>query len=128
MARVMIADDSSEAQSLINDLTQIAEYDVVAIAKDGNEAVQKFQETRPDVVLLDIDLPKKDGLKVFDEILIIDPDVKVIMLTANDDFTNIVRSAEHNVIAYMIKPFHLTDLLNAISLALDNSITDELED
>jgi two-component system, chemotaxis family, chemotaxis protein CheY len=64
MVRIMIADDYTETRMLLRDLIGIANHEVIAEATDGLEAEQKFKTTRLDLVLLDLTMPKMDGLSV----------------------------------------------------------------
>ena len=83
MAQVLIVDDSMFMRNrLVKLLTQHG-YET-AIACDGVDAVRVYGETKPDVVLMDITMPRKDGLEALQEIRQLDPLAKVIMLTALD--------------------------------------------
>lgn len=78
MVKVLIAEDYLE----LLDFYKISLDYELFLAKDGEEALEMFKKHRPDIVLMDIKLPKKDGLEVTREILSIDPDARVIAITA----------------------------------------------
>src|SRR5437899_12568362 len=85
MARVMITDDSEAIRMVLRDILDIGHHELVAEATNGFEAVEKFNETKPDVMLLDMAMPKKDGIATLKEILAQNPSAKIIMITASDN-------------------------------------------
>src|SRR2546430_8380764 len=114
MARVMIADDYTETRMFLRDLLVISNHEVVAEAADGPEAVEKFKATRPDIVLLDLAMPKMDGLSVLREIKKMDENAKVILLTASGNLKTINECVQAGAVTYILKPFKIEDLSNAI--------------
>lgn len=119
MARIMIAEDSDEIRLLLKDLIKFGNHEVVAEAINGNEAVTMFSETKPDVLLLDIAMPKKDGLDALKEIIAANPNAKIVMITASDTLNTITRCTEEGALAYLIKPFDSEQVTTAIAMALD---------
>jgi len=118
MARVMIADDYTETRMFLRDLLVISNHEVVAEAADGPEAVEKFKATRPDIVLLDLAMPKMDGLSVLREIKKMDENAKVILLTASGNLKTINECVQAGAVTYMLKPLKIEDLSNAIKSTL----------
>lgn len=115
----MIAEDSAEIRLLLKDLLKFGNHKVVAEAINGNEAVKKFNETKPDVLLLDIAMPKKDGLDTLKEIIATNPNAKIVMITACDTLDTITHCTEEGALAYLIKPFDSEQVTTAIAMALD---------
>ena len=118
MARVMIADDYTETRMFLRDLLVISNHEVVAEAADGPEAVEKFKATRPDIVLLDLAMPKMDGLSVLMEIKKMDENAKVILFTASGNLKTINECIHAGAVTYILKPFKIEDLSNAIKSIL----------
>ena len=118
MARVMISDDSDAIRMVLRDALEIGHHEVVAEAIDGQESVEKFQAVKPDVILLDIAMPKKDGQTALKEIIALDPKAKVIMITATDSLKMINDCIAAGAIAYIKKPFDFEDVLKAINMAV----------
>lgn len=116
MAKVMIAEDSKPNREMFKDLLRIGGHEIIAEAEDGFEAVDKFNLTKPDVLLLDISMPKKDGLTVLQEIVARKPDARVIMITASEDLPTITKCMSMGAQAYLIKPFNSDDVLKAINM------------
>jgi two-component system chemotaxis response regulator CheY len=115
----MIAEDSSGTRMLIRDWMEIKNHEIVAEVSAGDDAVREFNIVKPDVLLLDIAMPKKDGISVLKEIKSKNPEAKIIMLTANEDQNMIAQCAEHGSLAYLIKPFDEEQLMAAVEMALD---------
>lgn len=119
MARIMIAEDSSATRLMLRDSLEIAHHEIVAEAKDGIETIEKFIATNPDILLLDVAMPKKDGISALREIMSSNPNAKIIMITADENFSTIHQSSEAGVQAYLVKPFSSEQVLAAITMALD---------
>ena len=115
MAKIMIADDSDAIRLVLKDILSIGEHEVLTEAADGAEAVDFYQEHTPDVLLLDLAMPKKDGLTVVKEIIKIDPNAKIILITASDDQKIISQCLESGALSYISKPFDFNGVLKAIN-------------
>ena len=122
MARIMIADDSDAIRLVLKDVLEIGHHQVVAVATNGIEAVEKFYSSKPDVVLLDIAMPKKDGLAALKEIIAKDPNAKVIMITASDNLKTINECVSKGALAYILKPFDFEDVLRSVNMALEKHL------
>jgi two-component system chemotaxis response regulator CheY len=119
MARVMIAEDSSATREMLRDSLEIGRHEIVAEATDGIETIQKYTATNPDVLLLDVSMPRKDGMSALREIMSSNPDAKIIMITADDNLSTIHQSSEAGAQAYLVKPFSSEEVLTAITMALN---------
>ena len=84
MAKIMIADDSDAIRLVLSDILTIGEHEVVGEAIDGSDAVEKYPQINPDI-LLDLAMPKKDGLTVVQEIMKNHSNAKIILITASDN-------------------------------------------
>lgn len=115
MANIMIADDSDAIRLVIKDILSIGNHVVVCEAKDGSESTDLFFKCNPDLLLLDLAMPKKDGLTVSCEILARDPNAKIILITASDDQKTIQKCLNSGVSTYISKPFNFNDVLKVIS-------------
>jgi len=115
MAKIMIADDSDAIRLVLKDILSIGEHTVIVEASDGIEAVNFYQEHNPDLLLLDLAMPKKDGLTVVKEVMQIDSNAKIILITASDDQKIINQCLEHGAISYISKPFDFNGVLKEIN-------------
>ena len=119
MAKIMVAEDQNDLVEFLRDILEMQNHQVVATASNGEEAVEVFNKTKPDVLFLDIAMPKKDGKAALAEIMAAHPDAKIIMLTALDDMDTIQECSAKGAVAYIVKPFNIDDINRAISVALN---------
>jgi len=118
MVRVMIADDSDAIRIVLKDIILYGKHELVAEAKDGAEAVEKFVDSKPDVLLLDLVLPEKDGLTILKEIKETNPNAKIIMISVLDNKQMIQDCISAGALTYITKPFGADDVLQSISFAV----------
>jgi two-component system LytT family response regulator len=117
--RVMVVDDEEPARlALRHALTTIGGVDIVAECANGFEAVKVVGEARPDVVLLDVQMPKLDG---FDVLELLGRDMPVIFVTAHDEFA--LRAFEVHAVDYLLKPFTAERLAAALDRARRRQMT-----
>ncbi|MDO3379055.1 response regulator [Geoalkalibacter halelectricus] len=119
MKRVLIVDDSiSVARQLEKILTGSGFYEVVGHAKNGAEALKMYQVHRPDLVCMDMNMPVMDGLTALRNLVAMNRDVKVVMVTSlggvGDKFTEALRLGARNVIS---KPFEEDNVLRILGEA-----------
>ena len=113
--RVLIADDVQETRRNTRlMLATIDDVEVVAIAANGAQALQLAKEHRPDVVLLDINMPEMDGLAAYREILKAMPGTGCIILSAEKDSTTFRTAISSGVQEYLVKPFTVEELEGAV--------------
>ena len=121
MSRIMVAEDSEHIRMLLRDILEIENHQLVAEASDGEEAVEKFRETLPDILLLDLAMPRKDGITVLREIMVLNPKAKVILITASGNLKAIQECIQAGASTYILKPFKIDELSVAIKNTLSNS-------
>lgn len=118
--RVLITDDQVElALELKNVLSTDDEIEVVGIAVDGEDAVRKTAQLRPDVVLMDIRMPNMSGVVATKHIKADYPNVKILILTTFDDSDYILNAINHGASGYLLKDTGATALLNVIKNAYE---------
>ncbi len=114
MAKILVADDSDAIRLVLKDILSIGDHVVVAEAVDGAEAVDLYCQHRPQILLLDLAMPKKDGLTVVKEIIEFDPKAKIILITASDDQKIIQRCLDSGAASYISKPFDFNGVLESV--------------
>ena len=119
MARIMIADDSELVRSALRDMLESGKHQVISEAIDGVDTLEKFNSAKPDVLLLDIAMPKKDGVETLIQIMKSNPEAKVIMVTAHYDMELIENCIKIGALAYISKPFNIDEILQSISYAFE---------
>jgi two-component system chemotaxis response regulator CheY len=116
--RVLIVDDAAFMRMMIKDILVRHGYEVVGEAADGVQAVEKYQELRPDVVTMDITMPEMDGIQALREIRNFDPDARVIICSAMGQQTLVVDAVQAGAIDFVVKPFHADRVIEALQRAL----------
>ena len=118
MARVLIVDDAAFMRKMLSDALSSGGHEVVGEASNGNEAVQQFQELRPELTTLDITMPEKDGLQALREILTFDPTARVVMCSALGQESKVLESIKAGAKDFVVKPFEAERVLEAVGKAL----------
>ena len=114
--RILVAEDETIIRLDLRALLENAGFEVCGEARDGEEAVALARSERPDLALLDVKMPKLDGIEAARRILDERP-IPIVMLTAYGQDELVERAAEAGVFGYLVKPFREQDLLPAIRTA-----------
>jgi AmiR/NasT family two-component response regulator len=114
--RVLIAEDETIIRLDLRELLERSGFEVCAEARDGEEAVALARSERPDVAIMDVKMPKLDGIEAARRILDERP-IPIVMLTAYGQQELVSRAVEAGVFGYLVKPFREQDLLPAIETA-----------
>jgi len=114
--RVLIADDDPIIRLDLKQMLENLEYEVVAEAGDGQQALQMARETKPDICILDVKMPVMDGIEAV-SIITEESIAPTILLTAYSDKELVDRAKDAGVFAYLVKPFKPSDLPPAIEVA-----------
>ena len=112
--KVLIADDTALMRELIRGALPAEEYQIVGEATSGDQAIEKYKETKPDVMLLDINMPKMNGIDALGEIIKIDPDAKIIMCSDQKYESMIMMALKKGAKDFVIKPFTSYDIPLAV--------------
>ena len=116
--RILIADDLSFIRMLQKEVLTAGGYQIVGEAANGREAVEKYRELAPDVVLLDITMPEMNGLAAMQEILALDPRARVLICSAIGQQSMILEAIKAGARDFIVKPFKPERLAAAIARAL----------
>lgn len=119
MASILIADDSDAIRLVLRDILEIGKHTVLGEAIDGSDTVEKYFQLKPDMLLLDLAMPKKDGLTVIHEIIATDPEAKIILITAADNIKVINKCLSGGAKSYIAKPFEFEQVLKIIKETLE---------
>jgi len=114
--RILIAEDETIIRLDLKDLLERSGFEVCAEAKDGLEAVALAESEKPDLAVLDVKMPRLDGIEAARRILDERP-IPIVMLTAYGQDELVSRAIEAGVFGYLVKPFREQDLLPAIRTA-----------
>ncbi len=110
MPKIMIVDDSSFIRNHYSKVLADHGYEIV-VAQNGEQAIELYRTARPDVVLMDIVMPRMDGISALNRIRALDPAAKVIVLTAMDQKSATTRAIQAGAKDFMLKPVLPSQLL-----------------
>ncbi len=115
--RVLIVDDSAFMRKRLKEAVAELDCEVVGEAADGEDALAKYRELSPDVVTLDLIMPKKGGLEALQDIRKLDPEAKVIVITAVEQRKSLIEALACGAIDYVVKPFEEDRVADALRRA-----------
>jgi two-component system chemotaxis response regulator CheY len=118
MAKILIVDDAAFMRMMLKDILTKNGYEVIGEASDGNEAVSKFQELKPDLVTLDITMPNKDGIQALKDIKAIDPNALCVMCSAMGQQSMVIEAIQSGAKDFIVKPFQADRVLESIHKVL----------
>lgn len=117
--KVMITDDHKMVREGIKQLLELNDsISVVGMASDGVECISSLKDNKPDLLLLDINMPVKNGLEALEEIKKSDLDVKVILLTVHNEVDYLLKAIEVGADGYVLKDSGSAELINAIEIVM----------
>ncbi|KAB2337520.1 response regulator [Cytobacillus depressus] len=116
--KILIVDDAAFMRMMIKDILSKNGYEVVAEAADGAQAVEKYKETQPDLVTMDITMPEMDGISALKEIKKMNPNAKVIMCSAMGQQAMVIDAIQAGAKDFIVKPFQADRVLEAIGKTL----------
>ncbi|HLU22498.1 MAG TPA: response regulator [Bacillaceae bacterium] len=115
--KVLIVDDQFGIRVLLNEILQREGYDLYQAA-NGLQALAITKKQSPDLVLLDMKIPGMDGLEILEEMKKINPDIRVIIMTAYGELEMIEASKELGALAHFSKPFDIDEIRRAVKCYL----------
>lgn len=111
---VLVVDDNPDVRSLLVELLELKNFQVVGTGRNGSDAVALYEELKPDITLLDVVMPDTDGLYALDRIREINSDAAVIMITTDLSQDIAKRLEDLRATAVVYKPFDINDLVKTI--------------
>ena len=111
---ILICDDAAFMRMMIKDILTKNGYNVVGEAENGAKAVEKYQELKPALVLMDITMPEMDGIQALKAIKAADPSATVIMCSAMGQQAMVIESIQSGAKDFIVKPFQQDRVLEAV--------------
>ncbi len=105
MRRLLVVDDAMFMRKLIGDVARDAGWVVAGEAADGLQAVELYPQLRPDLVTMDLVMPNMTGLEALKAIRALDPEAKVVVISALDQKQALLDSIHHGALDFIVKPF-----------------------
>ena len=116
--RILIVDDAAFMREMLRDILADSGYEIAGEAADGEQAVSMFREVQPDLVTLDIVMPRKSGLEALREIRGLDPGARVVMCSALGQEAMVMEALEAGAKDFIVNPFKPDQTLGVIDKAL----------
>jgi len=119
MARILIVDDAAFMRGSLKFIIEASGHEVVGMAKNGREAVEMYKQLNPDIVTLDILMKEMDGLKALKDIKSLNPNAKIVMVTALGQEEKQEEAMKLGACGYLRKPFKQTDIIEVIQRVIN---------
>jgi two-component system chemotaxis response regulator CheY len=119
MARILVADDASFMRQIIRDILESDGHEIVAEASDGIQAVEQWQKHHPDVVTMDIVMPRRSGIDAVRAIAAIDATARVVMCSALGQETLVTEALQAGACDFIVKPFKPDAVLATLRRVLE---------
>lgn len=121
MIRVLIADDEETIREGIRH--QLVEsglnLEIAGLAENGEMALEMVEQYHPEIILLDINMPKKSGLEILEEIIRLDPLAKILIISGYDEFEYARKALSLGVFDYLLKPVNIATLKTTVARAIE---------
>ncbi|MCR5344327.1 MULTISPECIES: response regulator [unclassified Butyrivibrio] len=113
--RILIADDTTFMREMLKSSLDKEKYEIIGEAKTGKQAVDLFKDKKPDLLILDINMPEMNGIDALTEVMEFDPKANVIMCSDQKQEPMIVLALKKGAKDFVVKPFMASDVLRALS-------------
>ncbi|MFW9880301.1 MAG: response regulator [Candidatus Thorarchaeota archaeon] len=113
--RVLIVDDSQVMREMIGDVLKTQGFEVVGEATDGQEALNQYKKLKPDIVTMDVVMPKEHGIDAVKKIIAIDKEAKIIIISGLYQKTLVMEALDAGALDYVIKPFEPSELIETVN-------------
>jgi two-component system chemotaxis response regulator CheY len=118
--RILVVEDEDHLSALLADLLELRGYQSIQIAGNGHEGLEKYKESRPGIVLMDLEMPVMNGYDSSREIKRYDPNANIVLITANPHSLFAQKALQEGYATQIIpKPFHFDELFEAIERSVD---------
>lgn len=118
MAKILLVDDSKTSRKILRGILEEDGHEVIGEAVNGEEGIDKFKELKPDITTMDITMPVMDGLEALKQIMELDKNAKVVMVTAAGQKTKMVDAVKFGAAEFLAKPFEGAQIIEIINKVL----------
>ena len=116
---ILICDDAAFMRMMIKDILVKNGYNIAGEAENDVKAAEKYQETKPDLVLMDITMPEMDGIQALKKIKAIDANASVVMCSAMGQQAMVIESIQSGARDFIVKPFQPDRVIEAVKKAVE---------
>ncbi len=120
--KFMVVDDSMVIREKIQNVLKDEEFEIVGTAQNGIEAVEQFKILKPRVMTLDITMPLMDGIETIKEIIALDTDVRILVVSALADKATLIQAMHLGAYGFLCKPFRDVELVEAIEELIEDIV------
>lgn len=117
-ARILIVDDAAFMRMMLADILTAKGHEIVGEAGDGEEALRLYKELKPDLVTMDIVMPEKDGIDAVSEIIKVDPEANIVVISAVGQERLIEKAIRSGARGFIVKPFNPTQVVKEVNRIL----------
>jgi len=111
---VVIVDDNDMMRTILRGILRGEEYDVIGEARNGVQAIELVERSKPDIVCMDVLMPEKNGLEAMSEIKAQRPETEIVMITASSDPETVQDAIQNGAAGFIIKPFNAARVLDVL--------------
>jgi len=116
---VMVVDDTGFMRKKLKKVLEESGYSVVAECEDGSEVVEAYQKHKPDIVTMDIVMPKMDGITAVKALLEVEKDAKVVMVSSLGLENKVMEAARAGASSFILKPFSPEELVDVLESVIE---------
>ena len=120
--KFMVVDDSMVIREKIQNVLKDEDFEIVGTAQNGVEAVEQFKALKPRVMTLDITMPLMDGIETIKEIIALDTDVRILVVSALADKSTLIQAMHLGAYGFLCKPFRDIELIEAIEELIEDIV------
>lgn len=115
---ILLVDDAAFMRMMIKDILTKNGFTVADEGQDGLQAIEKYTQLKPNLVIMDITMPNMDGIQALKEIKKLDPNAKIIMCSAMGQESMVVEAIRSGAIDFIVKPFQADRIIQTVRKAL----------
>jgi two-component system chemotaxis response regulator CheY len=114
MANILLVDDSRTSRKILRNILEEAGHTIVDEATDGEQAIEKYIASKPDIITLDITMPVMDGIEALKQIKMIDSDAKIVMVSASSQKDKLIEAVKYGAEDFIAKPFEPDQIVTVL--------------
>jgi two-component system chemotaxis response regulator CheY len=118
--KILVVDDSSTMRKILMQMLKAEQYDICGEASDGEQAIEMYKELKPDIMTLDVNMPKVTGIEVLEKVISYDSSAKIIMLTSEGQKQTVTDLLSKGAKNFVVKPPEKKDVLDKVYQVLNS--------
>lgn len=115
MANILLVDDSRTSRKILRNILESEGHTIVDEATDGEQAIEKYIASKPDIITLDITMPVMDGIEALKQIKAVDSEAKVVMVSASSQKDKLIEAVKYGAEDFIAKPFEPSQIITVLN-------------